>query len=82
MSFFDITYFFQVRHFISYRSTTGILNQVKASAYESESIGHGALEALGSQHEVLIRSNEKVEEVKTNANMSKQLLRVFSRVFA
>ena len=60
----------------------GILNQVKASAYESESIGHGALEALGSQHEVLIRSNEKVEEVKTNANMSKQLLRVFSRTFA
>lgn len=57
-------------------STTGVLNQVKASAYESESIGHGALEALGSQHEVLIRSNEKVEEVKTNANMSKQLLRV------
>lgn len=59
-------------------STTGILNQVKASAYESESIGHGALEALGSQHEVLIRSNEKVEEVKTNANMSKQLLRVLT----
>lgn len=55
---------------------------MKASAYESESIGHGALEALGSQHEVLIRSNEKVEEVKTNGNMSKQLLRVFSRTFA
>lgn len=50
---------------------------MKASAYESESIGHGTLEALGSQHEVLIRSNEKVEEVKTNANMSKQLLRVW-----
>lgn len=58
-------------------STTGVLNQVKSSAYESESIGQGALEALGSQHEVLIRSNEKVEEVKTNANMAKQLLRVY-----
>ena len=63
-------------------STTGVLNQVKASAYESESIGHGTLEALGSQHEVLIRSNEKVEEVKTNANMSKQLLRVWVATLA
>ena len=57
-------------------STTGVLNKVKASAYESEAIGHGALEALGSQHEVLIRSSEKVEEVKTNANMAKKLLTV------
>lgn len=59
-----------------HRSTTSVLNKVKASAYESEAIGHGALEALGNQHEVLIRSNEKVEEVKTNANMAKQLLNV------
>ena len=44
-------------------STTGVLNKVKASAYESEAIGHGALEALGNQHEVLLRSSEKVEEV-------------------
>lgn len=57
-------------------STTGVLNKVKASAYESEAIGHGALEALGNQHEVLLRSSEKVEEVKTNANMAKQLLTV------
>lgn len=61
---------------VFHRSTTGVLNKVKASAYESEAIGHGALEALGNQHEVLIRSNEKVEEVKTNANMAKQLLNV------
>ena len=53
-----------------------MLNKTKATAYESESIGHGVLEALGNQHEVLIRSNEKVEEVKTNANVARQLLRV------
>ena len=64
---------------IQLNDTTGVLNQVKSSAYESESIGQGALEALGSQHEVLIRSNEKVEEVKTNANMAKQLLRDMNR---
>ena len=57
-------------------STTSVLNKVKASAYESENIGHGALEALGNQHEVLLRANEKVEEVKTNSNIAKKVLRV------
>ena len=52
------------------------MNKVKASAYESENIGHGALEALGNQHEVLLRANEKVEEVKTNSNIAKKALRV------
>ncbi|KAK8829789.1 hypothetical protein AV274_1722 [Blastocystis sp. ATCC 50177/Nand II] len=64
---------------IQLQDTTGVLNKVKASAYESEAIGHGALEALGNQHEVLLRSSEKVEEVKTNANMAKQLLTDMNR---
>ena len=58
-----------------------MLNSVKQSAFESETIGNSTLEALSSQHEVLLRANEKVDEVKTNSNIARSVLRVrFSNV--
>ena len=47
-------------------------------AIESEAIGTASLETLESQRESLGRSFAKVDEVKTNANQSKQILRVCS----
>ena len=54
-----------------------MLNKVKASAIESENIGQEALGALENQRESLSRSINKVDEVKTNSNQAKTLLRVF-----
>ena len=45
-------------------------------AVESEEIGNASLQTLESQRESLTRSISKVDEVKTNANQSKQLLQV------
>ena len=45
-------------------------------AIESEEIGSASLQTLEGQRESLNRSISKVDEVKTNANQSKQLLRV------
>ena len=49
---------------------------MKASAIESENIGQEALGTLENQRESLSRSINNVDEVKTNANQAKQLLRV------
>ena len=56
--------------------TNEVLKKVKASAIESENIGQEALGTLENQRESLSRSINKVDEVKTNANQAKQLLRV------
>ena len=56
--------------------TNDVLNKVKASAIESENIGQEALGTLENQRESLSRSINKVDEVKTNSNRAKTLLRV------
>jgi len=56
--------------------TNEVLKKVKASAIASENIGQEALGTLENQRESLSRSINKVDEVKTNANQAKQLLRV------
>ncbi|KNB43815.1 hypothetical protein JH06_2261 [Blastocystis sp. subtype 4] len=59
--------------------TNEVLKKVKASAIESENIGQEALGTLENQRESLSRSINKVDEVKTNANQAKQLLRDMNR---
>ena len=56
--------------------TTDTLKEVNRMAIESEEIGSASLQTLEGQRESLNRSISKVDEVKTNANQSKQLLQV------